>query len=205
MIIYYPDFVIKSNHSFEGCLLRRTSDFKVQSLTHGSVHVGQLKNYKKNHQTVYWDLCDKRSAYMVKKSFFSVLLFISFTELYIILAICWISRSYLTDVTAAKLHWHLSSEVIQLISVTDPTKRWLKAWWRHQMEKFSTLLALCVGNPSVTGEFPSQMPVTRGFDVFFDLRLKRRFSKQSRRRWFEKPSRPLWRHCKVIGYNRFFS
>ena len=29
------------------------------------------------------------------------------------------------------------------------------------------------------GEFPTQRPVTRSFDVFFDLRLNKRFSKQS--------------------------
>ena len=29
-------------------------------------------------------------------------------------------------------------------------------WWRHQMETFSALLALCAGNSPVTGEFPSQ-------------------------------------------------
>ena len=28
------------------------------------------------------------------------------------------------------------------------------AWWRHQMETFSALLALCVGNSPVTGESP---------------------------------------------------
>ena len=44
-------------------------------------------------------------------------------------------------------------------------------WWRHQMETFSALLAICAGNSSVTGEFPAQRPVTRSFDVFFDLRL----------------------------------
>ena len=27
-------------------------------------------------------------------------------------------------------------------------------WWRHRMETFSALLALCAGNSSVTGEFP---------------------------------------------------
>ena len=36
-----------------------------------------------------------------------------------------------------------------------------------------------------TGEFPSQRPVTRSFDIFFDLRLYKRLSKQSRRRLFE--------------------
>ena len=40
-------------------------------------------------------------------------------------------------------------------------------WWRHQMETFSALLALCVGNSPVSGEFPTQRPVTRSFDVFF--------------------------------------
>ena len=40
-------------------------------------------------------------------------------------------------------------------------------WWRHQMETFSALLAICAGNSPVTGEFPSQRPVTRSFDVFF--------------------------------------
>ena len=49
----------------------------------------------------------------------------------------------------------------------------------------------------VTGEFSSQRPVTRSFDVFFDLRLNKRLSKQSRRLWLETPSRSLWRQCKV--------
>ena len=40
------------------------------------------------------------------------------------------------------------------------------------METFSTLLAPCVGNSPLTGEFPPQRPVTRGFDDFFDLRLE---------------------------------
>ena len=39
------------------------------------------------------------------------------------------------------------------------------------METFSELLAICAGNSPVTGEFPAQRPVTRSFDVFFDLRL----------------------------------
>ena len=66
------------------------------------------------------------------------------------------------------------------------------------MEICSALLALCAGNSPVTGEFPSQMPVTLSFDVFFDLCLTKRLSKQSRRRWFETPSRSSWRHCNVV-------
>ena len=73
------------------------------------------------------------------------------------------------------------------------------AWWRHQMETFSALLSLCEGNSLVTGGFPSQRPVTRSFDVFYYLRLNKRLSKQSTRRWYEAPSRSLWRHSNVIG------
>ena len=63
------------------------------------------------------------------------------------------------------------------------------------METFSALLAICAGNSPVAGEFPAQRPVTRSFDVFFDLRLNKRLSKQSWGWWFEKLSRPLWRPC----------
>ena len=48
-----------------------------------------------------------------------------------------------------------------------------KEWWRHQMEKKSALLAFNAGNSPVTGEFPTQRPVTRSFDVFFGLRLNK--------------------------------
>ena len=70
-----------------------------------------------------------------------------------------------------------------------------ESWWHHQMETFSTLLAICAGNSLVTGEFPAQRPVMRGFDVFFDLRLNKWLSKQWWGWWFEMPSCPLWRHC----------
>ena len=56
--------------------------------------------------------------------------------------------------------------------------------WKHQS---SALLALCAGNSPVTCEFPAQRPVTRSFDVFFDLRLNKRLSKQSWGWWFETP------------------
>ena len=42
------------------------------------------------------------------------------------------------------------------------------------METFSALLALCAGNSPVTGEFPTQRPVTRSFDIFFDLHQNKR-------------------------------
>ena len=69
-------------------------------------------------------------------------------------------------------------------------------WWRHQMEIFFALPALCAGNSPVTGEPPSKRPVTRSLDLSYDLRLNKRLTKQSRRGCFETPSRPLWRHSK---------
>ena len=78
----------------------------------------------------------------------------------------------------------------ELSYFTCETNRWFvcitqcDTRWRNQMETFSALLALCAGKSPVTGEFPSQRPATRSFDVFFDLRLNKRLSNQSRRRWF---------------------
>ena len=45
------------------------------------------------------------------------------------------------------------------------------------------------------GEFPAQRPVTRSFDVFFDLRPNKRLSKQPWGWWFETPSWSSWRQC----------
>ena len=47
------------------------------------------------------------------------------------------------------------------------------------METFSVLLAICAVNSPVPGEFPTHWPVTRSFDVLFDLCLSKRLSKQS--------------------------
>ena len=47
------------------------------------------------------------------------------------------------------------------------------------MEAFSALLALCARNSPVPGEFPSQRPVTRSFDIVFDLCLNKRLSKKN--------------------------
>ena len=75
------------------------------------------------------------------------------------------------------------------------------SWWRHQMETFSALLAICAGNSPVPGEFPTQRPVTRSFDAYFDLRPNKRLSKQWWGWWFETQSCPLWRHRNVQSFN----
>ena len=52
--------------------------------------------------------------------------------------------------------------------------------------------------PFVRGIYRSQRPVTQSFDVFLDLHLNKRLSKQSWDRWCETLSRPLWRHCNGV-------
>ena len=64
------------------------------------------------------------------------------------------------------------------------------SWWRHQMETFPRYRPFA-------REF-TERPVTRNFNVFFDLRLNKGLSKQSWGWWFETLSRPLWHHCNGI-------
>ena len=106
--------------------------------------------------------------------------------------------------------YHVFRDYTLRITTTSPRGQWVNnqghrchqcmfcAWWRDENETFSAFLALCMGNSPVTGEFPSQRPVTRGFDVFFDLHLNKRLSKQSWGWWFEMPSRSLWCHHNVV-------
>ena len=63
---------------------------------------------------------------------------------------------------------------------------------------------LCAVHTPVTGEFPSQKPVTRIFDVFLDLRPNKRSSKESRGWWFGTPSRSLWRYCNVNRWTDWY-
>ena len=74
------------------------------------------------------------------------------------------------------------------------------------METISALLAICAVNSPVPDEFPAQRPMTRSFDVVFDMRLNEWLSKQPWDSWYETPSRPLWRHSNVkINYNELMT
>ena len=87
----------------------------------------------------------------------------------------------------------IKNEIDEMVPDSGMHQTWC-AWWRHQMETFSALLAICAGNSPVPGVVPTQRPVTRNFDVYFDLRPNQRLSKQSRGWWFETLSCSLWRH-----------
>ena len=74
---------------------------------------------------------------------------------------------------------HTQSTRIPILNSTTPL---LSSYWMTSSNgKKSALLALC--------------PVPGSFDVLNILRLNKRLSKQSRRRWFQTPSHSLWRHC----------
>ena len=66
------------------------------------------------------------------------------------------------------------------------------------MENFPAFSPLCAWNSPITGEFPTQRPVTRSLDVFCDLRMNKRLSKQSWCWWFATPTHSLWRLCNDI-------
>ena len=99
---------------------------------------------------------------------------------------------------------HILSEVLWwrpgalwIVSIDNYANPFQNGMMTSSSGKNSPLLALCAGNSLPSGEFPSQRPVTRSFDVFFYLRLNKRLGKQPMRRLFETPSRSLWRHCNV--------
>ena len=80
------------------------------------------------------------------------------------------NRLFDTSINRSTLHTSLS---------TAGYKNMGNPWWRHKMETFSALLAICAGNSPVPGEFPAKRPVTQSFDAFFDRCLNKQLSKQS--------------------------
>ena len=116
----------------------------------------------------------------------------------------WLPRTKVSNAENVSIWWrHHARHLPEFFGMTykqchgaDCCSCWLIfwPWWRHQMETFSALLAICAENSPVAGEFLAQRPVTRSFDVFYDLRLNKRLNKQWWGWWFETPLRPLWRH-----------
>ena len=83
--------------------------------------------------------------------------------------------SYITKLMKITFDYNYIFTSLQAVA----TVSLILTWWRHQMETFSALLAICAGNLPVTDEFPAQRPVARSFVAVFDLRLNKRLSKQS--------------------------
>ena len=92
---------------------------------------------------------------------------------------------------------------------------WIVPWMIHAVQDLSSFCICFMMTSSngnifrvpghLCGEFtdprwiPAQRPVTRSFDVFFDLHLNKRLSKQWWGWWFETPSCPLWRHRNILS------
>ena len=78
---------------------------------------------------------------------------------------------YVNMITACWIY--LRKDKIHLYFLYNSSSlRWckqLKSWWRHQMETFYALLAICAGNSPVPGEFPAQRPVTQIRALMFSL------------------------------------
>ena len=72
---------------------------------------------------------------------------------------------------------------------------WIYPWWRHKMETFSALLALCEGNLPVTSGSPYKGQFRGALMCFFNLRWNKQLSRRSRHRRFLTPSRSLRCHC----------
>ena len=70
-------------------------------------------------------------------------------------------------------------------------------WWRHRSRWIPRTKA---SDAEFWCEFPAQRPVTRSFDVFFDLSRNKQLSKQPWGWWFETPSWPLWRQCNATKF-----
>ena len=91
---------------------------------------------------------------------------------------------YLVKDILGNVNWKMMTN----LSRSQRVKRII--WWRHQMETFSAILAICAGNSPVTGESPHKgHAVTRSFDGFFDLRLNKNGGVNNRE------AGDLRRHC----------
>ena len=99
-----------------------------------------------------------------------------------------------------KRRFHATADVIQdKLTNSFVNNNPIFTWWRQQIDTFFPLLAICVENSPVPGELPAQRPVTRSFDVFFDLCLNKRPSKQS---WGCRLETPLGSLCRHYGISQ---
>ena len=105
------------------------------------------------------------------------------TDTLIVLMLWWCTRIRVLNVYSKDMMGYQAQVLLptnfmwMLQDICDLASSQMCSWWRHQMETFSALLAICAGNSRVTGEFPTQRPVAPSFDVFFDLHLNKRLCK----------------------------
>ena len=99
------------------------------------------------------------------------------------------------------------------INLNNPLNKQYRYRWYDELWHSRVLIMMTSSNGNIfrvtgplcgeftgPGEFPTQRPVTRSFDVFFDLRPNKKLSKQPWGWWFETQSWLLWRHCNDVGW-----
>ena len=97
--------------------------------------------------------------------------------------------------------WHKEKDLLVLIIFCWPEIEAyvgfddIIPWWRHQMETFSALLALCAGNSPVPVNSPHKGQWCGALMFSLICALNKRLSKQPWGWWFEAPSWSLWRQC----------
>ena len=149
-------------------------------MTHTYIYIVEKVNNNSNHRRmcVLGTLCgnvDKQSPfYIYMINMHQELIGMTscmFNRSFVQLGMIQCGRSMYTTDEFVFIYIKWSAGKIQLIQYMRA--RFLScSSWRYQMETFSALLALCAGDSPVTGEFQSQRPVTRSFDIFCDLRLQ---------------------------------
>ena len=94
-----------------------------------------------------------------------------------------------------KTQWKLDTNNNFHIMVALDRDQIICTWWRHQMETFSPLLAICAGihRSPVNSPHKGQWRRALMFSLICAWMING-LSEQSWSWWFETPSRPLWRH-----------
>ena len=101
--------------------------------------------------------------------------------------------------TSWTLCFILSNQMVNIYRAGSDYSRYTRSVkWLHMMPSWNGNNFRVTGH--LCGDFPTQRPVTRGFDIFFDLRLNKKLSKQWWGWWYETPSCPLWRHRNVMPH-----
>ena len=86
-----------------------------------------------------------------------------------------------------------------LTNIDNPIEEtdWNWSWRSHELRTLSALLALCEGNLPASGS-PHKGPVTRKFDISFNVELNKLLNKHCSCQWFEFPWF-IWHHCNVLA------
>ena len=178
--IYYASLYVVSKWSARGSKPEPWFNIKMSSCLFRNSHCG--------------DKTVKRSSYLNNgNSYIFPVPILNQPPVRFIYICCWCKN---IPIFVTTWQWrHMGVMMFQITGNSTVCVKTYLGWQEKKRQNSTALLSLCAGNSPDTGEFPAKRPVTRSFDVFFDLRLNKRLSKISWGWWFETPSHPLWRHC----------